>query len=332
VISVVLPFHDAEATLREAAESVLADLGRHDELVMIDDRSRDGGPAIARALAARDARVVLTATAGEGGIVEALTVGVDQAKGELIGRMDADDVSLPGRFAAERALLRDRPELGAVAVQVELFPSFDGGMGRYIAWQNGLLSPEDHARSVLVEAPLCHPATLLRRSALRAVGGYREVPWAEDFDLWLRLDAAGFALAKVPEVLFRWRVRPDSLTWTGTKSSHERMRLARAAFLDERLRGRAYAVGGAGTTGRRLARALEGHGMRASFFIDIDPRKIGRTARQVPIVSADEGLSRARRDEACVVVAVGAEGARDLVRAELAARGLVEGRAFVCAA
>src|SRR5690606_31897792 len=111
-----------------------------------------------------------------------------------IGRMDADDVSLPGRFAAERALLEANPRLGAVGVQVALFPAFGEGMARYVAWQNALVTPDDHARSLLVEAPLCHPSTLLRRSALDAIGGYRDVSWAEDVDLWLRLDAAGFAL------------------------------------------------------------------------------------------------------------------------------------------
>jgi FlaA1/EpsC-like NDP-sugar epimerase len=88
-----------------------------------------------------------------------------------------------------------------------------------------------------------------------------------------------------------------------------------------------FAIWGAGKAGRRLARALEAHGKRPRFFADIDPGKIGGTARGVPIVSADDAM----RGGVFLVVAVAAPGARDVVRARLAAAGLVERRDFVCA-
>jgi len=90
---------------------------------------------------------------------------------------------------------------------------------------------------------------------------------------------------------------------------------------------RPVAMWGAGPTGKRLARELERHGVRTARFIDIDPRKIGRVRRGVPVID--------RRDvdrEHVVVVAVGARGARDLVRADLLERGFVEGRDFIAAA
>jgi hypothetical protein len=68
--------------------------------------------------------------------------------------------------------------------------------------------------------------------------------------------------------------------------------------------------------------------VRASRFVDIDPRKIGRIARGVKIV-APEAL---RAGQQTVVVAVGARGARQLVRAKLVEQGFVEGDDFVCAA
>lgn len=333
MISVLLPYRDAAPTLATALESVLRDMGGDDELVAIDDGSRDRGPSIVARAAARDRRVVHLAAGGVG-IARALTRGVEAARGELLARMDADDESLGGRLDAERALLERDPTLGAVGTAVELFPAPDGGMLRYVAWQNSLVSAEDHARAIFVESPLCHPSTMIRREALRAVGGYRDDGSAEDYDLWLRLDAAGWGLAKVPRVLFRWRIHPTSLTWTDPRYSPERLRALRARHLAARLatRDAPFAIWGAGQTGRRLARALEAHRMSARFFIDVDPRKIGRTARAAPIVAPSEGVARARDEGAIVVVAVGAAGARDLVREHLRAEGLVEGRAFVCAA
>lgn len=339
-ISVVLPYRDAASTLGEAMQSVLADLGGDDELVVVDDGSSDTSADLARSLAARDTRVVLVESGGTrleaAGVARALERGIAAARGALVGRMDADDVSLPGRFAAERRLLESDTSLGAVGVRVEAFPAPGPGMQRYVAWQSSLVSRDDHARAIFVEAPLCHPSTLLRRDALAAVGGYRDVPWPQDYDLWLRLDAAGYGLAKVPEILFRWRMSASSVTWTNARNSAARLLAARATYLARRLgerhAGQDFVVWGAGQTGRRLARALEEHDRKAAAFIDIDPRKVGRTARGAPVLDAAEGIARATRGECLVVVAVGDPGARDVVRARLSAAGLREGAAFVCAA
>lgn len=333
IVSVLLPFRDAADTLREAIESVLAQQ-RIDalEVLAIDDGSRDASFAIACAIAEREPRVRVLRTGGAG-LVRALELGRRHARGRWIARMDADDVSLPRRLATQVAELRARPRVGALGARVELFAD-DGaigeGMARYVSWQNGLVSASEHARDLFVESPLCHPSVVLRREALDEVGGWREVGWAEDYDLWLRLDAAGWELAKVPEVLLRWRHRPSSATFTSPLYSPDALRRARAAFLAPKLvaRGRAVMIWGAGQTGRRLARALETHGVRASGFVDIDPKKIGRTARGVPIEAPDALV----RGAATVVVAVGARGAREEVRGHLITRGFVEGDDFVCAA
>jgi hypothetical protein len=92
--------------------------------------------------------------------------------------------------------------------------------------------------------------------------------------------------------------------------------------------GRPVCVWGAGPTGKRLARALEAHGLYAGCFVDIDPRKIGSVARGAPIV-APSALVRGAHT---VIVAVGAEGARAIIRGHLEREGFVEGTDFICAA
>ncbi|HEY3822433.1 MAG TPA: glycosyltransferase [Polyangiaceae bacterium] len=329
LVSVVMPFRDAGATVEEAAASILSQQGVTLELVAVDDASRDDGAERMRALAGRDARIVLVQ--GEGrGIAPALTRGLAVARGQVVARMDADDVALPGRLARQVEALAADARLGAVGTRVETLGACGEGMRVYVAWQNALIDAADHAREVFVESPLCHPSVALRREALEAVGGWRDTPWPEDYDLWLRLDAAGWRLAKVPEVLLRWRQHAGSLTVTDARCSQDRIREGKASYLAPRLAraGRPVVVWGAGPTGKRLARALEAYGLHARQFVDIDPRKIGRTARGVAIV-APEAL---RAGEDTVVVAVGVRGARELVRAHLVERGFVEGKDFVCAA
>lgn len=329
-ISVVLPYRDAESTIEEAIDSVLAQSLGDVQVVAVDDGSRDGSTAIVTRLAARHGGLDPIALPPSG-IVAALSAGMGAARSPLIARMDADDWSHPQRFAHQLELLRET-QAAVVGCRVEGFGA-DGvgeGMRRYIEWQNSLLSADDHAREIFVESPLCHPSVVARREVLQAVGGWRDVDWAEDYDLWLRLDAAGYPMVKVPEVLFRWRQSPGQLTFRDARYSKASLRRAKAPHLARRLRalGRPVIVWGAGPTGRRMVRELEPEGVAPRAFIDIDPEKIGRRARGVRIVSPhDVDLS-----VATVVVAVAARGARDEIRRFLRGRGSVEGRDYLCAA
>lgn len=330
LVSVLLPYRNSAPTIEEALRSVLAERGVDMEVLAIDDGSTDRGPAIVAEIARADPRVIQGATGGVG-IAAALAWGAARCRGELIARMDADDVSLPGRIEAAVALLESDPSLGLAATRVEGFPesALGEGLRRYIDWQNSLVTPADHARELFVESPVCHPSVVLRRAALEAAGGFTDVRWAEDYDLWLRIDAAGFGLAKVPRVLFRWRHREGRLTFSDGRYALPLFDQAKARYLAPKLRarGRPVTVWGAGKTGKRIARALEGHGIEASRFIDIDPRKIGGTARGARVFPP-EALARG---DATVVCAVGARGARDLIRAHLAGRGFVEGEDFLFA-
>jgi hypothetical protein len=270
----------------------------------------------------------------ESGLVGALRTGAAEARGTLIARMDADDVSDPTRLGKQRAFLAQHPEVALLGTRV----SADGqggpvgeGLARYVAWQNALVSEHDHRRELFVESPLCHPSVMMRRAAFEAVGGYRDLRGPEDYDLWLRFDAQGFGMAKLPEILLSWRHRAGRATFSQERYALERFRETKAPFLAERVRAAGksrFVVWGAGPTGRRVARELEPYGLRAALFIDIDPNKIGRIARGAPI--ADMHALNAETD--VLVAAVGARGARELIRPELLARGFREGEDYWFAA
>lgn len=332
LVSVLLPYRDAAETIEEALGSVLAERGVDLEVIAVDDGSSDDGPSRVARMARADARLVITHTSTRAGVAGALNRAIELARSPLLARMDGDDISLPGRLARQIDALDADPRLGVVGTRVEAFPedALGEGMRRYVAWQNAIVTPEDHARELFIESPLCHPSVMIRREALLDAGGFREGPWPEDYDLWLRLDARGYRLAKVPEVLVRWRHRPGRATFSDPRYALARFVEAKGHYLAPRLRamGRPAAVWGAGKTGRRIARALAQGGVTPELFIDIDPRKIGRTAQGAPI-EAPSALARGRHT---VVVAVGARGARELIREHLTAAGFTEGADYVCAA
>ncbi|MCM2332649.1 MAG: glycosyltransferase [Anaeromyxobacteraceae bacterium] len=331
-VAVLLPARDAAATLRAAAVSVLRGTLRDLALVVVDDGSRDGTAEVAEGLARRDRRVRVLRGPGEG-IARALGRGLAAVDAPLVARMDADDVAWPRRLERQVEALEADASLAACGAQVRLIPRslVRDGMRRYVAWLNGLTTPALVARDLFVEAPLVHPAALLRRGPLEAAGGWRDGPFPEDYDLWLRLAAAGGGLTNVPATLLDWRESPGRLTRTdGRYALPRHMALKCAALAAGPLRGaREVALWGAGETGRAFSDALAAEGLRVVTFVEVDRKKIGRTIRGAPVISW-EGVEALRGLP--LLVAVGAPGARALIRAELAKRGFEEPRDFRCVA
>ncbi|HUL57747.1 MAG TPA: glycosyltransferase [Anaeromyxobacteraceae bacterium] len=331
-VAVLMPVRNAEPTVRAAAASILRQTDRDLRLVAVDDGSTDGTPAVLARLAARDGRVEVVRGPGEG-IAGALNRGLARCDAEVVARMDADDVAHPSRLARQLEALRADAALAAIGSRVRLFPrrALGAGMIRYAAWLNGLVTPDLVARDLLVEAPLVHPAAAIRRDTLEALGGWRDGPFPEDYDLWLRIAERGGRLSNLPLPLLDWRESPGRATRTDVRYGLARHVALKAEFLARGpLAGRReVAIWGAGETGKAFADALAPHGISPVLFVEVDRRKIGRTVRGARVIGFEE-VGRARGLP--LLVAVGAPGARDLIRAELARAGFEEPRDFRCLA
>lgn len=327
--AVLLPARNAEATVWAAATSILRQTERDLELVLVEDGSCDGTAALLERLMERDRRVKVLRGPGEG-IARALDRGLEQCDAEVVVRMDADDVAHPERVESLLDALDRDPSLAAVGSQVRLFPrrTVREGMVRYASWLNGLVTKELVRRDLFVEAPLVHPASAIRRADLERLGGWRDGDFPEDYDLWLRLAAAGRELTNLPRALLSWRESAGRLTRTDPRYERKRhielkcTHLART-FLSQTAE---VAIWGAGETGRAFARDLKRLGIGTANFIDVDPKKIGRMTLGARVLGMGD-LRRVRGQK--ILVAVGAKGARDLIRAELTRCGFLEVRDYV---
>ena len=207
-ISVILPVYNAEAYVREAVESILAQSFTDFELIAINDGSTDGSGAILRELAARDARIMLVERPNDG-LVSALNEGIKIARADLIARMDADDVSMPERFALQHARMVQEPEL---AVLGSFFHIMDRD-GCIIRLYDDLPLTPAEARSAVGGFLVAHPAVMMRRDAVLKAGGYRKAfSHAEDYDLWLRMSDLGHAIANLPQPLLNYREHGASVS------------------------------------------------------------------------------------------------------------------------
>jgi len=329
-ISVVLPFRNAESTLREAIESVIEQTSSDWELLLIDDRSEDASSQIAHDYA-RTHEHIQVLDSLDPGIVGALNTGIHHSSSPWIARMDADDISAPERFEKQMEWALKHPEVTVISCLVEAFPAelVTNGMAHYIRWLNQLIHGDEIANQLYVESPIAHPSAFYSRQAVLDVGGYRAGLFPEDYDLWLRLHENGNRFEKVPEVLLFWREHSHRLSRTDPRYDLTHFRTLKVQSLKRSfLRDHnAVHIWGAGPDGKALRKALLNEGITVACFFDVDPRKIGgRVAGTVPVVHWTEAQ---KSPEIPLLCAVGVKGARQEIRTALTDWGFREGNEFL---
>ena len=328
-VSVLMPVHNEEQHLAAALSSLQRQTLQNWELIAVDDGSTDATGKILEEYAGKDRRIRVMSRANSG-LVSSLNAGFDVCTSEFVARMDGDDVCHPHRLEKQYNYLQHHREIGVVTCNFRHFPrqGLKVGMLAYEQWQNSL---RDHAlimRDRFVESPIVHPTTMFRKRAVEAVGGYRDMGWAEDYDLWLRLADHGCRFAMLDEVLFFWRDRPERYTRTNAVCSPDAFRRCKASFLRQGFLAGHNEVTliGAGLEGRAWLKALAAEQVRVARWVDVDPRKRGQVLHGAPVVQPDE----VSPDSGKMLVTIGTRGARDQVRQWAESRGLREGKDFVC--
>jgi len=200
-ISVLMPCFNHGAFIGEAIDSVLAQTFHDFEIIVVDDGSTD--------LLTKDTlsklttpRTTVLKTSNQG-LPAARNHAARQASGGLFCALDADDKLAPTWFEKAVSLLDARPDVSFVSHWLETFGD------EHWTWK-----PEHCDLPALLARNTVNGAAVVRRQAFEAVGGYdasmRE--GCEDWDFWLRLVERGFEGAIVPEVLFYYRRRSDSMS------------------------------------------------------------------------------------------------------------------------
>ena len=330
-VSILLPVRNGAVTIEETLESLKVQTLQDFELVLVNDASTDDTVEIAKRCFADDSRLRILDTGSNPGLVPALMLGLHACRAEVVARMDGDDIALPQRLELQYKLLRGDESLAIVTSQVESFADGElgGGYRHYDAWLETLLVHEDFMRERFVESPLSHPTVMFRKQAILEIGGYRDLDWPEDYDLWLRAAAAGLRFAKVNQTLLRWRDYPNRTSRRDPRYSTDAFLRCRAHFLASGPLANAdqIIVWGAGKVGGKFARFLKDEGVSLCAFVDIDSRKIGNLRLDVPVIGADDLVNY----PGCpVVTCVGSRGARPLIREQLNQRGYQEGLDYWC--
>ena len=324
-VSVLLPVRDEEPYLADCLESLSAQTLGDFEVVAVDDGSSDATPEILAAHARADPRFRVLRQ-DPAGMVAASERARAEARAPLLARMDADDVALPARLELQVAAIEEEG-LAAVGGQVEYFPEPTEGMRAYAAWLNSLTTVEAAERDLWVECPLPGPGLTARAELV----SYRERGWPEDYDLVLRIWAAGGRFRNLHTLVHRWRDHPERLTRTRPEYSLDAFRRCKVHFLRQTLlaEDRPAVVWGAGPTGKAFARVLLEAGTPLAAFVEVDPRKLGKRIHGAPVVPVEQA---ADFPGALALGAVAGPEGRARVRELAAGLGLEEGKDFISVA
>jgi len=208
-VSVILAVFNAEKYLRQAVASVLDQTFGDFEFIVIDDGSTDSSLSVLRSFDDRRLKII---SRDNKGLTPTLNEGLSLANGEFIARMDADDVSLPTRFAKQVAYLNQHPDVVCVGSRVTTIDPY----GSPLSQTDHKLTHEEIEAELLqgIGWSIVHPAAMMRKDAVMKVGGYREqFKTSQDLDLWLRLGEVG-KLANLPEPLVQYRQHFESVAST----------------------------------------------------------------------------------------------------------------------
>jgi glycosyltransferase involved in cell wall biosynthesis len=226
-VSVVMPVFNAERFLGEAIASILAQSFTEFELIAIDDGSTDRSAEILNQYAS-DGRLSVIRRSHEG-LTASLNFACALAEGKYIARMDADDIALPARFQRQIEFLERHASVAFLGTQLERIHED----GTHIDVTTVPLAHADIAANMQKFCCLHHPTVMMRTAAVRALGGYREAfHTAEDHDLWLRA-AERFELANLPEILLRYRIHTQAISF---QKLEQQVIAAMAAEASARLR------------------------------------------------------------------------------------------------
>lgn len=200
-LSVALSVYNGASHLGLAIESITRQTYTDFEFLILNDGSSDASADIINEHAARDRRI-RPIHRDNRGLIASLNQLVDESRAPLIARMDADDISLPERFAKQMAFMTANPDYGVVGTWTSDID--EHGDPFHIS---GADHPTDHDAFIasIEISMICHPSVIMRRDLVLSVGGYHNAfTHCEDYDLWLRL-ASVTKLCSIPERLVQYR-------------------------------------------------------------------------------------------------------------------------------
>lgn len=207
LVSIIMAtFNEPVSFIKSSIDSILCQDYEYFEFLIADDSTKTETIQAINAAAKKDHRIKVIRKSSKMGFVSALNYALGEAKGDLIARMDSDDIALPDRIGKQTRFALANPT-------VDLF----GGSMYIIDEQGNIVSQRKYPHSsfsielmFVYRNPFAHPTIMFRRKIIEDGFLYDpEFKKAEDLELYLRLYKHGYKLKNMPDFLLKYRVVGD---------------------------------------------------------------------------------------------------------------------------
>jgi len=204
-VTVLLPVYNTEKFVRQAIESILGQTFTDFELLIIDDASSDNTLRIVKLFS--DPRIRIIENKQNLKLAKTLNIGLKEARGEYVARMDDDDIAISERFEKQIAYLDSQVDISLAGTAIT-FIDEDGEFG---SSREVPQTSVGTAYELMYGNPIFHSSIMFRKSDIISIGGYDEsFDYAQEYDLYIRLLESGYKVANINQVLMYFRKRLNS--------------------------------------------------------------------------------------------------------------------------
>lgn len=304
LVSILTPFKNTESYLDECLQSILKQTYTNWELIIVDDHSSDSSYQLVKGYARKDSRIKLLKNTGFG-IIDALALALKHSQGELVTRMDSDDIMTDNKIEVMVSkLLKHGQEHVAIGL-VKYFAQDGVGPGykSYEDWLNGLTKTGRNYTEIYKECVIPSPCWMVYKSDLLACDAFNPKIYPEDYDLTFRFYKSKFKCIPCNQVLHHWRDY-------GTRTSRTHVHYAQNHFTTLKTRHfldidynpkKTLVIWGAGTKGKIMAKILIEEEIPFHWICD-NPNKIGKKI-YVKTMQPFEDLKHINNPQSLITVA-----------------------------
>lgn len=209
-VSVVMSvYNEKQSELEESIKSICNQTFKNFEfIIIVDNPNNIEAINLIKDLKSKDKRIKMFQNDVNIGLANSLNKAIRISKGKYIVRMDADDISIKNRIEKLYQKIKDNDDLDLIGSNSEIINEFGTVIGC-------LKVPNDYyniKKMMRVRNCFIHPSVLFRKEQFLRVGGYRKLPCAQDYDLFLRMLNNGAKAINLKENLLKYRIRENSIS------------------------------------------------------------------------------------------------------------------------
>lgn len=322
LVSILMPVRNEGKHLYACVQSILQQDYRVWELIAIDDHSTDDSWQQLQEWASKDVRIHVCHNKGKG-IIDALKTGLDQAQGEYVTRMDADDLMLPAKLGRLLQPLVDRRADISTGLVKYAGQKLGDGFIRYEHWVNS--QPAKYFwREIYYECPLPSPCWMCRIDIFKSAMNDPSILYPEDYFWAFWLSVKGATVYKYPHYLHIWRDYQERTSRNDPNYADQGFSNLKLNFFIQQHRSseREILLLGAGKKGKQLAKLMVQKNLSFQWVTN-NPKKIGMSIYGVPLSDQSEHLSRINNRK--IILAISSPEEFRTIHSFLREKGLEDG-------